>query len=315
VCFGTELVFSQEFARAFNPHETVSSDGRAHPMLETSPSLKSVPSFRGTADKLAEGNHLAEYPQQIESATEVWSLLKREPGTSGYGRESVIGPDSRVRVSRTTTFPARAVAFITYTQPGVGNFRCTGWLINKNTVATAGHCVHSGGPGGSFVTNVRVYPGRNGSSSPFGSCTARRLYTVVGWTNSSDERYDYGAIKLNCNIGQTTGWFGFTWQASTLNGQTSIINGYPGDKPLAQWKSTDQVRVSQSQILFYRNDTFGGQSGAPVYNIRPGTSCSVCAITIHASGLHGLSPHSTHNHGPRITQTVFNNLIRWRNAL
>ena len=58
---------------------------------------------------------------------------------------SIIGVDRRARVKSTTEFPARATTFITFRQ---GTFRlsCTGWLIGKDTVATAGHCIN-GGPG------------------------------------------------------------------------------------------------------------------------------------------------------------------------
>ena len=125
--------------------------------------------------------------------------------------------------------------------------RCSGWLYGNDIVATAGHCVHDGGPGGNWKQNVQVFPGRNGNSSPYGSCTARRLHSVNGWVNSSNEEYDYGAIKLNCSIGNTTGWFGYWWQSASLNNGGSIINGYPGDKPLTQWKSADSVRVSSER--------------------------------------------------------------------
>ena len=82
--------------------------------------------------------------------------------------------------------------------------------------------------------------------------------------SSGDDRYDYGAIKLNCSIGNTTGWYGYFWTSASLNGLPTIINGYPGDKPLTQWRSSGLVRVTQAQRVFYQNDTLGGQSGAPV---------------------------------------------------
>ncbi|MGH8526453.1 MAG: trypsin-like serine peptidase, partial [Gammaproteobacteria bacterium] len=97
----------------------------------------------------------------------------------------------------------------------------------------------------------------------------------------------------------------------------TIINGYPGDKPLTQWKSTDQVRVTQARKIFYLNDTVGGMSGSPVYYNRPAGSafCSGnCSMAIHTNGLHGASPHSVYNHGTRIVQPVFDNLFNWKNA-
>jgi glutamyl endopeptidase len=59
-------------------------------------------------------------------------------------------------------------------------------------------------------------------------------------------------------------------------------------------------------------------SGSPVWQDRPPGSafCSngPCVMAIHAYGLHGASPHDAFNHGTRIREPVFNNLITWRNA-
>ena len=57
-----------------------------------------------------------------------------------------------------------------------------------------------------------------------------------GWVSSGLETYDYGAIKLNCTIGTTTGWYGFFWQSASLTGLPDDTRGYPGDKPSGtQW--------------------------------------------------------------------------------
>lgn len=298
---------AQEVVQTTNPHTPVSSDGSVV-ATEASAELRGVSPFEGTGD-------MSEVAEVIESEAEFQALLARKPATGGVGIETIIGTDDRVKVDPTTTFPARAVGLITFTQ-GTGNFTCTGWLIGKNTVATAGHCVHSGGSSGIWSTSVKFFPGRNGTSSPFGSCGAKSLHSVTGWTNDNDERFDYGVIKLDCNKGNTVGWFGFWWQAASLTGLKSTINGYPGDKPSEQWQSTDQVRVTETRQVFYKNDTVGGMSGGPVYQNRPKGSkfCKGnCSMAIHAYGLHGLAPHSDHNHGTRITQEVFNNLVQWKN--
>jgi len=174
-----------------------------------------------------------------------------------------------------------------------------------------GHCVHQGN-GGSFSTNVVFYPGRDGASSPFGSCTAKTLFTVVGWATNGDEQYDYGAVKLNCNVGNTTGWFGFFWQTASLVGLPVQVSGYAGDKPFGtQWSGSGDVQVSEVRKTRYMIDSFNGQSGGPVFETdRVGSFCGgPCANTIHAYGL-----SNARNSGTRITQVVFNNLIAWRNA-
>lgn len=248
------------------------------------------------------------------TAPNVGELLTLKPVTAGIGVESIIGRDTRIR-TYTTYYPASAVALITFS-----GGRCTGWFIGPNTIATAGHCVHSGGASGGWYppSSYRIYPGYNQTTAPYGSCTARNLYSVTGWTQSGSESYDYGAIKLNCTVGNTVGWFGLVPTPSSLTNYPAIISGYPGDKPLQQWWSSDTIRVTGTYQLFYPNDTTGGMSGSPVWYDRNGPTAAEkgpYAIAIHAYGIHGSSPHSIYNHGTRITQSVYNNLIAWRNAL
>jgi glutamyl endopeptidase len=95
--------------------------------------------------------------------------------------------------------------------------------------------------------------------------------------------------------------------------------GYPGDKSpsQSQWIGADEVNYTGTQQVYYRTDTYGGESGSAVWYDRPsGTTGSLgpYAYAIHAYGIHGSYPH-TINHGTRITQSVFNNLIAWRAAL
>lgn len=220
------------------------------------------------------------------------------------GAFSIIGTDNRSRVSNTTAYPYRAVARIT---SDIG--QCTGWLINDDTLATAGHCVHTGGTSGRWAarTSVSVVPGQNGWYRPYGTCGARSLHSVLGWTRDDSWHYDYGVIKLNCTIGNTVGWFGYEWTSSSLTGASTTVSGYPGDKPADQWRSYDYVRSTWSRKLFYNNDTVGGVSGAPVYRYKNGVG--PYSMAVHA---YGTSPGYANNSGTRITENVFDNFAYWK---
>ena len=244
-----------------------------------------------------------------------------KPLAGGAGIESIIGVDTRIRVSNTTYYPARRVVLITNETDG---FYCSGWLISKNTVATAGHCVHTGGSSGHWhtVAGYKVYAGRNGTSAPYGYCTAKTLYSVTGWTGSANQEYDYAAIKLNCTVGTTVGWFGFYWQTASLTNHPSIVPGYPGDKTgtllYTQWWGSDVIRYTTTRQLFYNNDTYGGMSGSPVWEDKiasplPG-SLGAYGMAIHGYGPYGSPPYSYYNRGRRIDQAAFNNLVTWKNA-
>jgi glutamyl endopeptidase len=193
-----------------NPHIVVSSDGVV-------PTASDAGVQRGNGESYAlPGAGTQEVAVgAAATANDAPTAPAAIPGQEA-GIETVIGTDSRYRITGTTTYPYSAIAHITSSVGG-----CTGWMIGPNTVATAGHCLHNG----SWATNVRVYPGRNGSSTPYGSCGATRLYSVTGWTSSRSPEYDYGAIKLNCTIGNSTGWFGFRWQSDSLNGQPTYLSG------------------------------------------------------------------------------------------
>jgi glutamyl endopeptidase len=280
---------------------SISDDGQEFAAANYASGMQGVDSSRGSD---------ASSSSRIVSGSEFAASLKDKPVRAPVGIRSIIGTDDRFQVNETTAFPARAVVLI---QGVNGSGRCTGWLISNNTVMTAGHCVAAGGTGAFYDrSTLRLSPGANGAARPFGTCTARRQFSVRGWVRNGKEQYDYGAIKLNCTT--NVGFFGFWWQAAPLTDLFSRVSGYPGDKPRTQWQSTDSIRVTQSRQLFYQNDTVGGDRGGPVWrnNANHPFCNGQCAMAIHAYGLHGSLPHSTNNHGTRITESVFNNMISWR---
>jgi glutamyl endopeptidase len=290
----------------------ISSDGRKLPPGEAvSQSTKDLTAgFRGLIAQGATDDSMANFPARWETPREFSLLLRRKTKSATGSAETILGTDLRSRFY-STVYPHRAIGLITFDQPGLGSFLCTGWLISPNTVATAGHCVHSGGLNGNFSTNVVFFPARDGASTPNGSCAATSLFAVAGWTDSALASHDYGAIKLNCTIGNTVGWFGLTKAAK--KGDHALVAGYPGDKPLEQWGSFGAISATDMRQLYYFNDTFGGMSGSPVYQPDSrGSACKeVCAMAIHAYGIGGPGKAATQNHGPRITKAVYNNFLTW----
>jgi glutamyl endopeptidase len=232
--------------------------------------------------------------------------------------------DNRVQTG-TTSFPYNAIVEITI--PGnaldgkpIG--RCTGWLYAANMVATAGHCVYdrTAVTTGYFDTKgIRVWPGINGSTtnSPYGSCGVVKSWAPTGWTSGQtatqpgNEYYDYGAYKLDCNIGNTTGFLDYGMHQTAVGDFTRIC-GYPRDKAIdTQWCSDDQVRAVETYQAFYANDTCKRMSGSPVM-YWTGSYWTVMAI--HTMGRHSTTAyynHYTYNHGTRITSTVYNDLSTW----
>ena len=223
--------------------------------------------------------------------------------------ETVHGPDDRIQITNTSVYPWRAHASLLITAADNSLWVGTGWFIGPHTLMTAGHVVYikgSGVPGrDGWVRSISVMPGRNGSTLPYGSVTSTSFRTVTGWASSGDQNYDYGAIIIPTNLGNTVGWFGFgVYSDSDLRNTTGNLSGYPADKPTGtQWYDWHKIASVSNRKVYYDIDTFGGQSGSAVYRI---TSGGRYAFGIHAYG------GATVNSGTRIVTPVFNNMIAWK---
>lgn len=298
-------------AFADEAHQAVSNDGDG--LAPSAESNLRVAAPNLGSDSVSESDILAS-----------GASLEVPPAAEGSGMESVavanhggldapmrvLGYDTRIR-TYTTNYPQRAIVYIEYN----GRQHCTGWMTSDDTLATAGHCVHTGGSSGDWYDYrlFRVYPGRNDSSAPYGSCTVRRLYSVVGWTQRNKRTHDYGSMKLNCTVGNTVGWFGFYYPSTSgcaQKNQPLIISGYPGDKGPQQWTSSDKNRKCHKRLHRYRADTIGGQSGSPLWHDKDEALAQdgAWAIGIHTYG------STTENGGTRIQDKVFNNLVSWKDA-
>ena len=222
--------------------------------------------------------------------------------------ESVIGTDDRVRINSTSVYPWRAICSLLITTKTNKNYIGTGWFIGPGTVVTAGHCVYIHNEGG-WAKSIKVMPGRNGSSLPYGAVTSSYLKSVTGWTRNKDQKLDYGAIILPSSnkLGNRTGWFGYANLAdSSLKSKYLNLSGYPGDKPSGtQWYHSRRVDHLGTRKIYYKIDTYGGQSGAPVWYI---TSGKRYGVGIHAYG----TGSSSTNSATRIVKNVFNTLKSWK---
>src|SRR5450759_5074586 len=98
------------------------------------------------------------------------------PGTPGCGifnpevATQSASSDARTRITPTTAGPWRWITYLEITA-SAGTFYCSGYLVGPHSVFTAGHCLYGGTQfgGNGYPSSIRVVPGKDGSSEPYGS--------------------------------------------------------------------------------------------------------------------------------------------------
>lgn len=74
--------------------------------------------------------------------------------------------DNRFRISSTTSWPWRALGYLSYKKGG-SNWRCSGTLVSPDDVLTAAHCLVDSVTGEQY-TDIEFIPGKSGSYEPYG---------------------------------------------------------------------------------------------------------------------------------------------------
>jgi glutamyl endopeptidase len=271
-----------------------------------------------TPEPNADGTEAVRRRRRESAAERAWrppeSAELRDIGEASFGppppaRETVHGPDDRIRITNTSIYPWRVHASLLITAADNSAWIGTGWFISPRTLITAGHVVYiknSGVPGrDGWVKSINVMPGRNANNLPYGTATSRIFHSVTGWTEDGDEHYDYGAIIIPTPLGETVGVFGFgVFSDSDLRDSVGNIAGYPGDKPSGTlWYDNQRIASVTSRKVFYDIDTMGGQSGSAVYRF---VGSDRIAIAVHAYG------GARSNSGTRISRPVYDNMRAWK---
>ncbi|MFF4349530.1 trypsin-like serine peptidase [Streptomyces sp. NPDC001530] len=140
-----------------------------------------------------------------------------------------------------TTAPQYSlVGRLFYDQPDGSGHSCTAAVIvsnNRNTLWTAGHCVHMGDGSGDagWMQNMYFIPGYRDGSGPYGAWTVKSKVVNNEWMDSSDmEDADYAAVVLNDHptwgkLQDNVGAFGYTFTENLTDHSDVYDAGYPGE--------------------------------------------------------------------------------------
>jgi len=173
----------------------------------------------------------------------------------------------------------------------------TGWLVSGDLVITAGHCAYDYSRNFGRLIKVKAYVGYNGKDSISSDSVEFRYGTAVattdGWINTDGgyEPQDVSFIKLSSSF--TTVNKKYIWKQTPISQDAADLGvvGYPGDimddkgergaKMYKMFKKTDyNLNTSNLNMLQYQIDTYGGNSGSPVFC----DHVSLTVIGVHVLG-------------------------------
>lgn len=229
--------------------------------------------------------------------------------------ESLIAADDRQRVLDTDLTPWRMICALHMRSAAGVEATATGWLAGPRTIITAGHHVHNRDFFDGWADSIEVSAGRNRSALPFSQFTATHFAACDRWVESADPDFDIGCIQLDLPLGDLTGWFGLASPAPSEL-ETALVNvgGYPADRGdgTEQYFHANRVLHVGDRRIYYDIDTFGSQSGAPVW-IHRTPSAPPVVIALQANGTVGgpFDLGSTANSTPRITPEIFDMINTW----
>ncbi len=233
------------------------------------------------------------------------------------GLETVIGTDERIRISDTDKQPWRMIAALRLlpAPPFTSTYIGTGWFIGPKTLLTAGHCVFSNSDFGGWIRAIEVSPGRNGTKFPYDTVTATRFSSLDVWRDTSDPDFDIGCIHVDQPLGDKVGYFKVaSLSDEQLKDALLNISGYPADRGNGeqQYFHANRVLRSSARRVYYDVDTYGGQSGSPVWHqAAPGDE--PLAVAVHAYGVGGTASNLgiVANSGPRLIPEVVETIRQW----
>ncbi|QLH26600.1 serine protease [Streptomyces sp. Rer75] len=166
-------------------------------------------------------------------------------GKAAHGTKLAAGSVSE-RVKQVDSWPTVAVGRVVAKLPNGKLSACSGASISsktKNTVWTAGHCVHPGDGSGvrGFYKKIAFVPAAQDKEQPYGTWAYDTVYAPQDWTRGDEGDYDAGDMAafvvapdpVQGNLADAVGHFGYNF-GSGPDHSDAYDWGYPAhgyDRP------------------------------------------------------------------------------------
>ncbi|WP_372652206.1 serine protease [Halobacteriovorax sp.] len=143
--------------------------------------------------------------------------------------------------------------------------RCSGFLVGENTLVTAGHCVEDL----SDCTNNKWVFNFQAGTSTLDSSQIYSCKSIISQELSSSTNADYAVIELD-RVVENARPLTFRTSGEVKAGDNITVMGHPSGLPM-KVAAGATIRSASDDWYFVGNlDTFGGNSGSPVFNTDTG---------------------------------------------
>ncbi len=156
----------------------------------------------------------------------------------------------------------------------------SGYVIGPNTVMTAAHCLIDEGK---WLDSIRIYYKSHGDYETANYSYVKTATCATDYLGGLAE-YDWAILKVDENIGNQTGWFGFGITNNGLINKSLTASGYTlyegtNDTAYVLHKSEGKVTSEDKFFIRYNASLLPGESGGIIFD-----SSNIAWGTIMAQG-------------------------------
>lgn len=178
----------------------------------------------------------------------------------------IVGTDNRVPVRNAQEYPYSAIANMKVTGGCGCKWECTGYMVGRNFLLTAAHCMicPDHGRWADCITFWFGYRNeRNYLCKYTGNWQATAGTSFDGGYSFEEMTGDWCYVKLEENIGEQTGWLGFsTASDDEILSRFYTVAGYR-DNQLKYDRGS--AAVYDRNLITFRADDVAGNSGGPIF--------------------------------------------------